>query len=1177
MSIIKVFGDLQTNTPVDAALGDVEHVNDSFKIDPNQLVNTKVSSLSGANKKKFIIGEVFSSEGTAKNRKDGTYTFPGNLGNGSFGADKLRDAMGKYWTYSDDGKEIIFLNPFVNEKPINVGAANLPITVHFAKPTLLNDQIWPEYEQHFVITPDLDWIFENLAKPVFDVAIEQFKPFLEYYMQNNSSPADISAYIEDFFFKGENDYSGLSPGYNKGVIPELYGWIEKWWAEVVQIPNVGNDKGCIFLSQEIYGIDNFGDEICAPWLDLNTPFLDHVFDVGMPIENRLSEQYQPLIGVKFPFYNLNSEYNFYIQNYEKILKQFKDKSVPNPLTEKVLPNIYPFISSFVPQALTGEKSDYNKYKNLISLGGIVKDYTADALKITGDILEDNNLKKPPKSSKRYFSKWSSELGMALLKDASGTFDILEGVGDKYKMVLFPMYHPTILQDYDDQKFMFPMYNELNFSTGTDNIVGDIARQAKLTNDFMRFFIRFAEPEKFDFDALLEASFLTQVSADKRFVEVEHKLSVTQGVNNQPTTSTEKIIDENKFVQLTELEGFLATLNLDDFFQSNGSQISNLNLTANLFEQAKQYNMDSDIDGLVRQNTTFITVDENDDYAGMNAGKEMQKMLLAVVFIGKLRKMAKQKFRSYKDIMSGKINYSETVMYVVNKRIVDPTTEEAGDVMQSYYFLNTSKVDVLRFIDSQVNYDVKYQYDVEAIVLSLGSSYYYYDPQFADLTSVFGNIQPTAESVDIEGVQNIAQQGDDIDNTEQIVVPGQPGGAPLEEVKETGDFNVVTGGIFGGGGSVNNYNTAVTGLFSSTPVDLMSGLVVGANQPTIEDIFDPEASFDDMFSGYKSNFDGKVIDANKLSIRLKVRTKPNYKLARVQIASTRGRVVDKPPVFPDVLITPYKGINNKLLINLNQNVGEYFMKPIFFNANDEEQYQNQLDAQKVSSSENPGELLPIEYKGDDQISKDGYFEVYRLERRPETYKDFQGHLMTELRGYHEMEVGHLDTNSVSLRDDILPNKKYYYTFRAVDVHGHVSNPSPVFEVEMIDDSGTVYMIQKIIELQPPNIKDVSKTAKKYIQIKPAFEHSLMSVDATGDVDASAFDYGDGGSKGPINLGVMPVALWGKKFKIRITSKSSGKQIDLNVTFNKKERTSQSLGSFSDNVVYVPEGISEITKV
>lgn len=1121
-------------------LGDLVVEIDVGKVDPSQIPDLKVSSTAGAYMKKFIISEIFSAEGTAKNRKDGTYTFPGNLGGGGSGADKFRDALGKYWTYSDDGKEIIFLNPFVNEETVNVGAANLPVTVHFSNPTLLDGEIWPEYVQNILVTPNLDWIFEKFAKPIFDKAVADFEPILKNFMDSGGNdgngllgPTEVADFINSYFYQGNSTSADL--GYPGGVVGNILYVIKQWWAEVMQLSSdnpVAGIKECQTLAKYIYGDENLGPEICAPWIDLNTPFLDHVFNVALPIENRLSEQYQPLIGVKFPFYSMKSEYNFYIQNYEKILKQFKDKSVPNPLTEKILPNIYPFISSFVPQALTGELSDYNKYKSLISLGGIVADFSPNALKITGDILEDNNLKKPPKSSRKYFSTWSHRLGMALLNHADNTFDILETVGDKYKMVLFPMYHPTILQDYDDQKFMFPMYNELDFSTGKDNIIGDMARQARLSNNFIKYFIRFAEPEKFNFDALLEASFLTQVVKNKNFVEIGNKLTVTQDANNHPTTSTEKIINENVQIQLTELEGFLATLNLDDLFQAEGSAISNLNLTAATFEKAKEYNMDEDVNTLVRQNTTLITVDENDDYAEMNAGKEMQKMLLSVIFVGKLKKMAKQKFRSFKDVMSGKINYSETVMYVVNKKIVD-RTGEAGDTIQSYYFLNTSKVDVLRFIDSQVNYDVKYQYDVEAIVLSLGSSYYYYDPELWTPESSDPVTDWTPDDSEFEG-----------NGSGGVLVP-----APPVSVADAGAIvDYETGG---GPGSLG------------APAD--SEALIKINQ-----MFDPEISFDMIFSPDTATFDGKEgVDINNLSVQLKVRSKPNYKLARIQVASARGRVLDKPPIFPDVLITPYKGINSKLLINLNQNIGEYFMKPIFFNANDEEQYQNQLDAQKVSNSENPGELLPIEYKGDDQIGKDGYFEVYRLDKRPQTYMDFQGHLMTELRGYHEMEVGSLETTSVSLRDDIMPNKKYYYTFRAVDVHGHVSNPSAVFEVEMIDDNGTVYMIQKIIELQPPNIKDVSKTAKKYIQIKPAFEQSLMSVDAAGDVDASAFDYGDGTSK-PINLGVMPVAVWGKKFKIRITSKSSGKQIDLNVTFNRNEKTTKSLGTFSGDPVLPPDG-------
>ena len=191
------------------------------------------------------------------------------------------------------------------------------------------------------------------------------------------------------------------------------------------------------------------------------------------------------------------------------------------------------------------------------------------------------------------------------------------------------------------------------------------------------------------------------------------------------------------------------------------------------------------------------------------------------------------------------------------------------------------------------------------------------------------------------------------------------------------------------------------------------------------------------------------------------------MLRAKYASVGGRVLDKPPVFPDALITPYKGQNNKLLINLNQNVGEYFMKPIFINPDEYAQYNKMLESQKIPSSD-ADQTPPIEYKSDDSIVDGGYFEVYRLDDKPVRYSDFRNNLLTTIDGYHELEVGHLDVDSASLRDDIKPNRKYYYMFRVVDVHGHVSNPSPIFEIEMVDDGGTVYMIQNIVELEPPNI-------------------------------------------------------------------------------------------------------------
>ena len=173
-------------------------------------------------------------------------------------------------------------------------------------------------------------------------------------------------------------------------------------------------------------------------------------------------------------------------------------------------------------------------------------------------------------------------------------------------------------------------------------------------------------------------------------------------------------------------------------------------------------------------------------------------------------------------------------------------------------------------------------------------------------------------------------------------------------------------------------------------------------------------------------------------------------------------------------------------------------------------------------------------------------------------------MTTIDGYHELTVGHLESDAGALTDDIQPNRKYYYMFRVVDVHGNVSNPSPIFEVEMVDDGGTVYLIQNIIELEEPNTKEVSKSLKKYLQIKPTFQQSLLNVPPSDKPTPSAFDYGETGSSGDIKLGLAQEAVWGKKFKIRITSKSSGKQIDLNVTFSRTEDT-QAVGS-ADNKYY-----------
>ena len=113
----------------------------------------------------------------------------------------------------------------------------------------------------------------------------------------------------------------------------------------------------------------------------------------------------------------------------------------------------------------------------------------------------------------------------------------------------------------------------------------------------------------------------------------------------------------------------------------------------------------------------------------------------------------------------------------------------------------------------------------------------------------------------------------------------------------------------------------------------------------------------------------------------------------------------------------------------------------------------------------------------------------------------------------------------------PNTKYYYTFRAVDSHNHISNPTPVYEVELIDEKGAVKPHIRMISIDVKEKKTHAKDCQKYIYLKPPLQQMYFSEDS--DVDSL---FSDDTKK--------------KKYKMRLTSKGSGKKIDINFSFLKK---------------------------
>jgi hypothetical protein len=108
---------------------------------------------------------------------------------------------------------------------------------------------------------------------------------------------------------------------------------------------------------------------------------------------------------------------------------------------------------------------------------------------------------------------------------------------------------------------------------------------------------------------------------------------------------------------------------------------------------------------------------------------------------------------------------------------------------------------------------------------------------------------------------------------------------------------------------------------------------------------------------------------------------------------------------------------------------------------------------------------------------------------------------------------------------------------------------VYEVELVDDGGAVYLLVKPYDF-PVNANSVSTIdMKKFIQIVP----SITQV--TADVPTNT-SYDDPSDIPTVELGsdsIEPLQrVWDKTFKVRLTSKKTGKKIDLNLTFNKEDK-------------------------
>jgi hypothetical protein len=96
--------------------------------------------------------------------------------------------------------------------------------------------------------------------------------------------------------------------------------------------------------------------------------------------------------------------------------------------------------------------------------------------------------------------------------------------------------------------------------------------------------------------------------------------------------------------------------------------------------------------------------------------------------------------------------------------------------------------------------------------------------------------------------------------------------------------------------------------------------------------------------------------------------------------------------------------------------------------------------------------------------------------------------------------------------------------------------------MINENGTIYLLKKEYVFGD-GTKEISKKFKNIIQIMPSKDQMQINKEFTYDLKPNAT------SAKQVNLvlGKTENSVWGKQFLMRVTSKTTGKKIDVKFKF------------------------------
>ena len=254
--------------------------------------------------------------------------------------------------------------------------------------------------------------------------------------------------------------------------------------------------------------------------------------------------------------------------------------------------------------------------------------------------------------------------------------------------------------------------------------------------------------------------------------------------------------------------------------------------------------------------------------------------------------------------------------------------------------------------------------------------------------------------------------------------------------------------------------------------------------------------------------------------------PSVVVVPFDMFTEKVKTLMPPPVFPQIKFGTENNSNNQIQIYLSPTKGEKIDSFIKILRSDTVQESDM----SMNSMEKEGK---VRFK---TFPDSGLYEIFKTATPPKSYEDFRDRKLSEIRMPFE-------SNSAIFNDTIIPNSKFYYLFRKINAKGLVSNPTAIYEVELLKDADDSKIVVTEYNFPKKILFQDSRKFKSLFQVFP-------STDQTWFSDQQQVLWNKSTMKGTVDnlsLGIANKSIWGRKFKIRIKSTTSGKIIDYNVTF------------------------------